>query len=143
MRKLLAESIEKKGTFQLFGDLDDIRRDISFLEDEDEELDEIQENQESGYSSARKYSSAERQADADKFLALVSEEINWDEVMKQIARKKNGTFYKGRVVILHQGHSFSYEDMESYGMRGPELRIKTYSDTEALVEFHHTIIEKW
>jgi hypothetical protein len=38
---------------------------------------------------------------------------------------------------------FSYEDMDSYGRRGPELIIKTISDTEAELQIRTGMVEKW
>lgn len=69
--------------------------------------------------------------------------IDWRRFFKLIPRKKNGTFAIGRIVPISQAHGFSYEDMEAYGRKGPEIIIKTTSDTEAELIIRSSLIEKW
>lgn len=134
---VLHESIEKKGTFRLTGDLASTLSEIKRIPGEFEEWNDLSEGElENNLSEAQK-------ADMAHFMSFFTPEFDWTETFNKIPRKANGTFYKGRVLVLSQGHEFSWESEEEYGRRGPELRIKTYSDTEAELEFHSTIIEKW
>lgn len=71
------------------------------------------------------------------------QQVDWASYFKKIPRKKDGTFAIGRIVGVTEGHGFSHEDIESYGRRGPEMIIKTDSDTTAELFIRTGIIEKW
>lgn len=132
---VLAQSVEQKGTFALTGDLSYLKQYIDNIPFEYGERDE----EDFDVSQLP----GDMQDDMQKFLSFFNPTYDWTEALNQIPRKKNGTFAKGRVTVLAEGHSFSWQDEESYGMRGPRLYIKTLSDTEAKVDFGWTIIEKW
>lgn len=140
---ILFQSVEKKGTFVLIGDVDRIRDEIKFIPGEylDYTGDDLSDEE---FEAAKVNLSPDQLSDMQDFEKYVKEDFDWEEIFKQIPRKANGTFYKNRVVPLARGYAFSWDSEEEYGRRGPELRIKTHSDTEAHLEFFHsTIIEKW
>lgn len=70
-------------------------------------------------------------------------DLNWPKLFKEISKKADGTFAKGRVVTLYSCEGFSWEDMEAYGRRGYELVIKNISDTEAELQLRMGMVEKW
>ena len=69
--------------------------------------------------------------------------VDWPSYFKKIPRKKDGTFAIGRIVSIYEAHGFSWEDMEAYGRKGPEMVIKTMSDTEAYLMIRTGVIESW
>ena len=91
----------------------------------------------------------ERQStEDDRFRELVEvssyfdENFDWTEIINSLPRKKNETFAKGRVKVLHRARSFSQLWEDSYGYAAPEVRIKVRGDLEAYVEFGW-FVEKW
>lgn len=127
---VLAQRVEKKGTFIITGTiepdmLDDIVGEYQEYNDvPDEELN----------------LNADQQADLAKFKKYLDPEFDWSALLDQIPRKANGTFAKNRQVILAEGHAFRWVCEESYGERGPQLRLKTVSDTEAQLEFYSSAV---
>lgn len=69
--------------------------------------------------------------------------VDWVKFFAKIPRKKDGTFAVGRVIGIYEAHGFSWEDMESYCRKGPEMIIKTMSATEARLMIRTGAIEKW
>jgi hypothetical protein len=122
---VLAQRVEKKGTFKITGTVDknwpnEIIGDYQEHGDiPDEELN----------------LSPEQQADLDKFKQYIDPEFDWESVLDMIPRKANGTFAKNRVTVLAEGHAFRWVCEESYGERGPQLSLKSISDTEAELRF--------
>lgn len=72
-----------------------------------------------------------------------AKKVQWQDYFAKVKRKADGTFAIGRVIEIYQCMGFSYEDMDSYGRRGPELIIKTISDTEAELQIRTGMVEKW
>jgi hypothetical protein len=85
---------------------------------------------------------SEKAHDVTEMSKVFSEEYDWKSAYDRIDRKKNGTFAKSRVRRLYRATHFEYEDQDRYGHTAPELRLKTLSDTEAIVEYAW-ITEKW
>jgi hypothetical protein len=140
---LIHQAVEKKGTFQLTGDLLRIQEEVKDIPSEFAECTDAGEFDEESGELINFDMTPEQSADMAEFNRFFVPEFDWTETFKNIPRKANGTFAKNRVLVLAQGHAFSWESEEEYGRRGPELRIKTYSDTQAQLEFHSTIIDKY
>lgn len=65
---------------------------------------------------------------------ILSERARWDLVFPMIARKKDGTFAKRRVVTLHRvATSETGYSEDSYGFYGDDLRIETIDDQTAVL----------
>ncbi len=84
---------------------------------------------------------AKMQPAVNKLMAHLK--VQWQDYFAKVKRKADGTFAIGRVIEIYQCMGFSYEDMDSYGRRGPELIIKTISDTEAELQIRTGMVEKW
>lgn len=144
MTNAIAQSIEKKGTFVIVGDIAGIRDEVKeWFRDYEIAFEEFEETERKSDATKPFSFSEDEQAEIDS-LNLILNENDWEKELEELPRKKNGTFYKNRTIRLWAGHKFAYESQEEYGMRGPELRIKVHSDTEAELQFlSSTIIEKW
>lgn len=136
---VLHESNEGKETLRLYGDLKETEHEISKIPMEYEGYKGTGDTEDELHNEL----SEDQKRELELFKSYMYSHHDWKETFSKIPRKKNGTFAKNRVLVLAQGHEFSYESEEEYGMRGPELRIKTHTDTEAYLEFHSTIIDKW
>lgn len=144
MEKLIFAYTDEKGReFKLIGDLEKIHKEIVQLQST--EVNEAEEEEGYVYWDGRE----ERPStEDDRFTELVDvsayfdEGFDWTDIIKNLPKKKNGTFSKGRVHTLHRARSFSREWEESYGYAAPEVRIKIRGDLEAYVEFGN-FIEKW
>src|SRR6185437_2010704 len=114
----LHQTIEKKGTFQLLGTIAEVQDGINGITAEYAEWNDSEfESQEAYDKFVQEESSLndDQKADLAKFRAFLNPEYNWEEAFNRIPRKANGTFAKNRVVVLAQGHAFSWESEEEYG----------------------------
>lgn len=135
MTTVLAQSVEKKGTFQItVGNMQWVKDGINSIADEHAEMADIPEGEEESSLTA------EQQKDLAEFRKYLDPEFDWSSVISMIPRKANGTFAKNRRPVLHEGHSFRWVDEECYGERGPQLSLKTISDTEAVLEFDSSAV---
>jgi hypothetical protein len=130
---------DKGREFKLIGDLEDIKKQIFDLQTSD--------RTDEGYVY---YGNGDERpsTDEDQFRELVDvseyfdEEFDWTEIINSLPKKKNGTFAKGRVKVLHRARSLSQLWEDSYGYAAPEVRIKVRGDLEAYVEFG-IFVEQW
>lgn len=128
---VLHQEVEKKGTFQItVSDLG-----LHHIQERVNDIfsDFVADNDADDYAPT-----PDQQKELDQFHSIFQEGYDWKTLFDRIPRKANGTFAKNRQVIIAEGHSFRWVDEDSYGERGPQLRLKTISDTEAVLEFHST-----
>jgi hypothetical protein len=151
-KTVLYQEMEGPTTFVLRGDLTQIQHEIDFLKamlvrDSDDWKEWRERRTWDEFGSGAPVSEEEDIATAQREIAeleaFFAEGASWKPHFDKIVRKKNNTFHKGRILELWRGSAFEYEDVESYGYRGPELFIRNISDTEAELVFDDYRIRKW
>lgn len=143
MSNVLAQSVEKKGTFKIIvHEMQWIKDGINGIAEEYAECNESDFESEEAFENFCKENSlnADQQKDLAEFRKYLDPEFDWSSLISVIPRKANGTFAKNRRPVLHEGHSFRWVCEESYGERGPQLSLKTISDTEAVLEFDSSAV---
>ncbi|PFK99836.1 hypothetical protein COJ01_17350 [Priestia megaterium] len=143
MKDILYAELDPKGrTFNIVGDLESISRDIQPLLNVDPDDEEYGiNNVPRTYSHEDdRYTAKERAEDEEAFKAILEyKHWDWKDIFDKIPRKKNGTYAKGRVVIVHRGETFSHYWEDSYGWNAPEVRVKTLDDFTAELEFTYRV----
>ena len=135
-------SDERGRVFELFADMSSIRSSISqFLDiDADDEDYGINHIRKGDPDSEERFTKEERSEDEDSFRKILNYEYyDWRELIEKIQKKKNGTFAKGRVLLVHRGITFAHYWEDSYGWNAPEIRIKNTGDLTATLLFDHII----
>ncbi|ARO21356.1 hypothetical protein JDS99_04825 [Bacillus cereus group sp. N6] len=136
---LYREQDEKGREFTLSGDIDRLTQRLTplFNVDPDDEEYGINHVNKDAWGDQR-WTAEERQEDEDRFRAILRYmPWDWKDLFDKIPRKKNGTFAKGRVVLVHRGDTYAHYWEDSYGFNGPEVRIKTLDDFTAEVNLDY------
>lgn len=143
MKDILYAELDPKGrTFNIVGDLTSISRDIQPLlnvdpDDEEYGINNVVKGDPWGNDT---YTAKERAEDEEAFKAILEyKHWDWKDIFDKIPRKKNGTYAKGRVVLVHRGETFSHYWEDSYGWNAPEVRVKTLDDFTAELEFTYRV----
>lgn len=136
---LYREQDEKGREFTLYGNIDRLTERLTPLFNVDPDDDEYGINCVSKDPwTNQKWTAEERQEDEDRFRAILRYmPWDWKDFFDKIPRKKNGTFAKGRVVLIHRGDTYAHYWEDSYGFNAPEVRIKTLDDFTAEVNLDY------
>ncbi|MES9681738.1 hypothetical protein ABWK22_02235 [Gottfriedia acidiceleris] len=141
---ILLKAIDEKGReFTLEGDLEYINSRLQPLynldpDDEEYGINHIVKDDPWG---DERYTAEERKADEEGFQAIQDyQPWDWLDLFEKIPKKKNGTFAKGRVIVVHRGYTFGHYWEDSYGWNAPELRIKTLDDFTAELTLDYTTV---
>lgn len=141
MEDILYQRVDEKGrVFTICGDIPRIQSRLQpyFDADPDDEDMGINHITKGDPYGDERFTAEERQEDVDGFRIILGYGVSaWIDVFEKIPRKKNGTFAKGRVVLLHRGDTFAHYWEDSYGWNAPELRMKTLDDFTAELELAH------
>lgn len=142
MNQVLIEKIEGKFPFKIEGDMDAFKQWASqfFDIDEDDEDEGIDFANSHLMEGEEEITPEQREQDIQALKALTEGDMDWDALLSQLPRKKNGTFAKARKLPLWRGESFRHYWEDSYGHNAPEVRIKTMSDDTAVLEWGYWVV---
>ncbi|MEX3713386.1 hypothetical protein ABFV99_13360 [Cytobacillus horneckiae] len=141
MNQVLFSETDSKGSeFTIQGDLEVISRDLGHLlnlepDNEDYGINHVKKNDPWG---DERWTEKERLEDEARLSAVLSFGYeDWFSIFNKITKKKNGTFAKNRVHVIHRGNTYAHYWEDSYGWNAPEVRIKSINDLTAIVSLDY------
>lgn len=128
----LYQQVDEKGReFKITGNAPEIMKFITELEYNPEEIDS-----EAGGTRTQ------YEEEFFKMSLIPTSGEHWKSIFDKIPKKKNGTFAKGRVIVLERMSSISQLWEDSYGYGAPEIRLKTVDDFTSEIQFGWHV-EQW